>query len=140
MVTPLTTYLNSFAPSGTLSTANQLVTALGGTNSVIITTKIGNVSGWGEIWSQGNAGAWAGAGSMLAPTGHGWFLDAATLDAQTILAGNWTPAWKLKLSIGTATATLVTNAYIYNGGVYTLIGSVTLASQALTTVSTNYAF
>lgn len=142
-ITPLTTYLNSFAASSTLATANQLVNAAGGTNGVAITTKFGTASGIGEIWSQGTVGAWLAYGGAITdsacnPTGHGWFWDVNTLDGKAILAGLWTPTWRLKLSIGTTTATLYHRSWIYLAGVYTLIGFCSIAGQALTTAATTY--
>src|SRR6266700_4890886 len=110
-MTALTVLENSFAASSTLSTANQLVTGTGGTTGSAITVLVGTATGWGEIYAQGNAGAWAAAGSMGTPTGHGWFLDATTLDGQTIAAGVWSSLMKMKASATGITVTISLNVY-----------------------------
>src|SRR6266568_4761314 len=135
-MTALTVLENSFAASSTLSTANQLVTGTGGTSGSAITILVGTATGWGEIWSQGNTGAWAAAGSMGTPTGRGWFLDASTLDGQTIAAGVWSSLMKMKASATGITVSISLNAYIYNTGVYTLIGSMTKSGYAMPSVAT----
>src|SRR6266446_10798984 len=109
-MTALTVYPNLSSASTIFSTANQILGNPGTLNTAgsSTTTLVGTVTGFGEIWSQGNSGAWAGGAlnTSIAPTGHGWFLDATTLDGQDISAGNWQVLWRLLLSANTATVDL----------------------------------
>jgi len=142
MTTALITYGTNVAAS-TLSTASKLATATGGTNATVDNSLGITPSGYGQLYSQGNASAWPNLGSIGSPDGHGWFLEAISLTGQQILAGNWTPTFRIKISgtgTPTVTADLYERAYIYNGGVYTLIGSMLLSAQSLTTTTTNYTF
>src|SRR6266566_5397172 len=106
---PLTLYPNNVAPSTTLSTAYPLYS-----NPPVIvgssakTQLVGTATGFGEFWSQGNAGAWAGGALNLsiAPTGHGWFLDGTILDGMTIQDGFWTAQARGATNANTATIDL----------------------------------
>lgn len=124
MTTALTVYLNT-AASATLSSANQLTTSTAnGTTTTTRTTKVGaSVSGYGECFAQTTSTAWAAAGSIGSPSGHGWFLDDTTLDGQTIITGTWTPKVRHTLTAGTMTVDIYLRAYRYRSGVYTLIGT-----------------
>src|SRR6266700_3635505 len=122
MVTSLTTYGTATA-SATVATANTLVTSTGG-GAVTKTTLIGTATGYGEIWSQGNAGAWPAAGSLGGVGPHGWLLDTTLLENNTLLSGNFTVTHTLRVSVGSITADLYERVYIRSsGGVYTQIGS-----------------
>lgn len=136
MTTALT--LNSNQDVASLATAAKMVATQAGTTSNGVTTKIGTATGWGEIFSQGSTAAWPALGAIGAPSGHGWLLDDTSLEFQQIVAGNWQWIEKARVSTGTATIDLVVRYYKYNAGVYTLIGSITLASQAFTTTQTVY--
>lgn len=140
----MTTALNLYgltAASSTLATAATMSNATGGTGSIINTTLLGTATGWGEIFPLSNASAWPALGSAPAPSGHGLLWDVTTLEGQQIIAGNWTPTMRLKVTTAGVTATLVMRAYKRSsGGVYTLIGSMSLAAQALTSAATNYSF
>jgi hypothetical protein len=141
VTTPLTLFLNQ-AVSAEFVTASQLYPTVGGTIGILKTTLIGTASGWGEIWAQGNAGAWAAAGSMGGPTGHGWFFDATTLDGQMTDAGIWTPTtgYKMSVAAGSMTADIWVNIYVYNSGTYTLIGSCSLLAQSITQTVASFTF
>lgn len=132
-MTALSIAANSTA-STTLSTANTLANTLATSTQAHPTTLVSTATGWGEVYAQGNASAWAAAGSQPAPSGHGWLWDVTTLEGQQISAGNWTPTLKLRISSGTLVATIVARAYVYHsGGTYTQIGIVTYVAQTLGT-------
>ena len=133
----LTAYLTNTAAT-TVATANQSIVAGAGT-STNKTILVGTSTGYGEIYAPGTATAWSGAGSLGAPSGHGWLYDVTALEGQQIIAGNWQSTQRGHISVGTATADIITRFYKYNAGIYTLIGSNTLAAQAFTTVSATYA-
>src|SRR6266568_4557706 len=122
MVTSLTPY-GTATPSSTVATANTLVTGTGA-GAILKTTLIGTSTGYGEIWSQGNAGAWPAAGSLGGVGPHGWLLDTTLLENNTLLSGNFTVTHTLRVSVGSITADLYERVYIRSsGGVYTQIGS-----------------
>jgi hypothetical protein len=140
--TALTTYFTN-AVSSTLATAAILSTTAGGgtTGANSVTAQALN---FGECYSQGNAGAWAAAGSIGSPSGNGWFIDATSLEGQQIPAGNWTPTLRGQVSGGTGNlvADIYVRAYNYTGGIYTQIGSnMILTAQTFTNaVSATYTF
>jgi hypothetical protein len=137
-ITPLTVYVNSFAASTTNASGNPLVVNAGGTSGATITTLIGTATGWGEVWSQGNAAAWPALSAMGAPTGHGWYLDLTTLDGQTLAGGLWQSSIRMKAS-GAVTVTMSLNFHIYNPstGGYRFVGSMGIPGFGLTTVATD---
>src|SRR5262249_44999502 len=114
MVTPLTTYGTNTA-SGTLATANTLVTSTGA-GSINKTTLVGTSTGYGTFWSQGNAGAWPAAGSLPAFNGHGWLWDVTTLEGNLLFGGNFTPTFTLSFSSVSFVADLYVRIARYNGG------------------------
>src|SRR6266851_1821093 len=141
--TPLSLYPNMAAASTTLATANPLYAnppLLAGIAQK--TSLVGTATGFGEFWSQGNAGAWA-AGALnlsIAPTGHGWFLDGPLLDGMTIPDGLWTAQPRGKVNANTATVDLYYRAFIYDpvALTYTLIGIMVKLGNAYTTVDASY--
>src|SRR5579859_5938985 len=125
--------------SGTLSTADQLVSTQAGTTSSGQTTKVGLLTGWGEIFAQGSIATWPALGAIGSPSGNGWLFDVTTLEAQTIIAGNWQWTEKSRITAGTATVDMVVRFYKRSsGGVYTLIVSITLGAQSFTSTTTVY--
>ena len=145
MATALTVYRTNSA-AATLSTANQLYHAAAGTPAVNQTyTQIGSSLGFGEIYPQGNTNNWPAAGSLIAPDGHGYFVDDNLLDGQTIIAGNWSATLRLGAFIGTTgsagggfTADLYVRAFRYRAGVYTLIVSMVVLNQSVGLTITTY--
>ncbi len=139
-VTPLSVYGTSIAAHA-LSTAGQLATSAGGSDTAV-TTKIGRATGWGEICALGSTSSWLASGSAPAPTGKGWLLDSNMLHGQQLDGGNWNMALTAKLSVGTATATLLVRAWAYDtkAQTYTALGSFTLTGQSLSTTKTTYTF
>src|SRR6266487_3104628 len=134
MATPLTVYTLT-TNSTSIATAKTLATALGGATAGTATTQLGTATGYGEVYSQNHAAAWPSLSGVAAPDGGGYILDSPLLEGQTILAGTWTPTFRVLLGAGTATADLIVVLYKYNINTltYTLIGTCTLAGQALTT-------
>src|SRR6266704_4816314 len=127
MVTSLTTY-GTATPSSTVATANTLVTGTAA-GAILKTTLIGTSTGYGEIWSQGNAGAWPAAGSLGGVGPHGWLLDTTLLENNTLVGGNFTPSYTFAVSAGSITADIYERIYIRtSGGVYTQIGTNLLKS------------
>lgn len=144
MVTSLTCY-GTNTISGTLATACTLVTATGAASTTVGTRcGSGAQTAWGELHSQTFASAWPVSGAIGVASGHGWLLDATTLEGQLIAAGNWTPTLNLRYisSNGTATADIHVRAFKRSsGGVYTQIGTdMVLAAQAITSATTQYTF
>lgn len=145
MATSLTCYRANAAAS-TLSTANQLYHAAAGAPAVNQTyTLIGSSLGFGEIYPQGNTNAWPAAGSLLAPDGHGYFVDDNVLDGQTIIAGNWSATIRLGAFLGTGgsagggfTADLYVRAFRYRAGTYSLIVSMVVTNQSVGLTITTY--
>src|SRR6266702_5732480 len=139
MVTPYTTYGTATA-SGTVATCNTLVTSTGA-GAILKTTLIGTSTGYGEIWSQGNAGAWPAAGSLGGVGPHGW-LSGTELEGNTLVGGNFTPTYVLRVSLGSITADLYERVYLRtSGGVFTQIGSNMVKSGVtITTIASTLAW
>jgi hypothetical protein len=146
-MTALSLFYSSIA-SAVLSTANQcwIVHGTDNTNVTQTYTKLGTATGWGEVFSQGTANAWAAAGSIGSPSGNGLFLDSAilSLNGQTIASGNWSATWRLAAGhtdgtlIGTFTADLRVRAYKYNSGTYTQIVDLSLTGQTINNTTTTF--
>jgi hypothetical protein len=141
-MTALTLYSTTTA-AVTLTTCNTFATTTGGSTATK-DTNCGNVpSGYGQLYSQGNASAWPSLGSIGSPDGHGWFLESTSLVGQQILAGNWTPTVRMLITgtgAPTCTADMYVRAYKYNGGTYTLIGNMIKSAVTLNGTVTNYTF
>lgn len=131
-LTTLTAYLTSTAAT-TISTANQ-ISSSAPASETSQNTKIAKQTGYCELYSQGNTGSGCSAGaSAPSPSGHGFLWDVTTLEAQQILAGNWTGAMKLAVSKNGVTVTAYMRAFKYNSSVYTQVATSTSNSIALTT-------
>ncbi len=148
-MTALTVYYTN-TTSTTLSTANQLSITHGtdNTNVTMDYSLVGIATGWGEVYAQGNASAWAAAGSIGSPSGHGFMLESSVLNlaGNTIAAGSWTANVRLGCGhtngnlIGTLTGcTIHVRIYKYNGGVYTQIVDMSLGGQSINATLTTYA-
>lgn len=122
----------------TVATCDQLVTGNGGATVAGTGSKVGQSTGYGELVSQGTTNNWAAAGSIGSPSGLAWLFDVTTLEGQTIAAGTWTIAHHL-LNNGANNYTADIYGRVYkrsSGGVYTLIGTLSLLAQTITTAST----
>src|SRR5437660_1846521 len=145
MPSPFTFYPDNSAASTTLATANPLFSRLAGAPASLSQhVLIGTATGFGEIWSQNNVGAWA-AGALnttIAPTGHGWFLDSAQLDGFTLLSGLWTVQARLATSANTCTIDLYYRVFVYDpvALTYTPVGVVSALGNAVTTTTTSFPF
>jgi len=137
---PLTVY-GSAAASTTLITADKLATTLGGTETSSRTTApASGTSLWMEALSQGGTGTTNA--SIPAQSGNGWLLDSALLENQSMNSGNWSASVAVRdftrsLTLGNMTIRFSKRS---SGGVYTTIGSLTLASPAVTTSRSVFAF
>lgn len=139
MVTALTVYPTNVATT-TLSTAAGMVIVTGGAEGGNPNT-IGTSTGYGECLILSGQSSWPALGSIGSPSGKGLLWDVTTLEGQQIVAGNWTPTMRFKVSVGSIVATILVRAYKYNGGTYTQIGSnMSLAAQTITTTATGFAF
>jgi len=140
MSTALTLYLQELNASSTLSTANQLIE--NGSTTSSNTNKNSNATvgttGWIEVYSQGNGTTVSGAGSQPSPSGHGWFDDGTTLEANHYDTGTWTATIRMSLSAGSCTADLHVRAYRYHSSAYTLIAEMVATGQSLTTTQANF--
>lgn len=137
MATALTLYGQNTA-STTLATANILQTATG-SGTISKNTQVSTSSNYGEIYSQGNAGAWAAAGGTSGPSGHGFLYDTTALEGQQFVAGNWQPIVRMQMSAGSIVADIHVRLYKYNSVslAYAQIGSdIVLASKSITTSNT----
>lgn len=123
--TPLTVYLSK-AVSSTLATANQLYTLAGTPATSFEDIGVSTALGFGELHANGGLGTWAGLSSIGAPTGHGFFLDGATLDNLTLGAGVWSGVIRLAAfqgggQAGILSADIWVRAFRYRAGAYTNI-------------------
>lgn len=149
MTTPLVLYATTTV-SSVLATANKLAAVAGsGSTNNNATTLCGNTStGYGQMAAAANAGGWgnagAGYGAIQAPNGAGFYLEAATLllAGQQFVLGNWTARIRAKASVGTLSADLYLPVYKFNSVTlaYTLLFTVSLAGQTITTAATNFTF
>ncbi len=143
-VATITFYLASQAsavyPGGT---SDQLY-SLAGTPTVTSAASVigNNITGWGEITSQG-AAVWAAASTMPAPTGHGWLYDSSILQGETMQAGAYVPTFRFNASQGAAVAgtlsgDLVCRISKWNSvtNTFSTIATSTLAGQTITTAAT----
>jgi hypothetical protein len=138
-LTSLTIYTNDTSTS-TLSTAKSLLAVGTSTTSTSNTTKVGTLTGYGEVYAAGFGANWPALGSLGSPSGNGALYDTTALEGQTFVAGNWSAQLRLHTSVAGITADLYLRLYKYNAGAYTLIGTLTAPGTTLTTSLTNYAF
>jgi hypothetical protein len=81
--------------AGTLSTAHQLVKTAPATPASHVNVT-GRATGWFELRSNGATQAARPASSAPAPSGGGYLLSDASLDARTVNAGLWAPTITLR--------------------------------------------
>ena len=134
-LSPLVTmlYFGSVA-SSTVSTAQRMTLYPTADSTANPTTFTGKTTGWGELWSQGNASAWPSAGSQGAPSGRGFMYDDTdSTFASMILkysASNYIYQFPSGFTSTKAlSGSLVCRLYVYNSGTYTLLSS---ASNTIT--------
>jgi hypothetical protein len=132
MSTALTAFFTNAVAS--LATANKLYSLSGSPTLATASSAIGTSTGWGEMFSQGNATTWANAGSEPSQSGHGWLLDSTVLEGQQFSAANWSGKIGVKTNSVTVTPTVVFRlraAKRTSGGVYTLIVDIPATATAL---------
>ena len=136
-MTALTLYGSSVA-STTLSTAAQLSSATGGTETSVTTT--GPASGSGYVEIRGSTGSSAVNASIPSPSGNGFLWDVTTLEGQTITAGSWTAAVGILDTKGSGPFSSLTLRFYKrsSAGVYTLIGSIAMGSGTISTTRTTF--
>ena len=138
-MTALTVY-GTTAASTTLTTANKLYSLAGTPASTFKASLINGATGYGQVYSQGNAGAWAAAGSDGAPDGNGFLWDVTTLEGQTIAAGAWSFTLRPSLTAGAATITadMIGRAYKRSSsGIYTQIARAVTTGVSISTSGAN---
>jgi hypothetical protein len=121
--------------SSTLATAAKLASGTGGSATTVVTS-ITAGSGFYELLGLG--GTSGAVGSLPAPTGKGWLFDVTTLEAQTLLSGNYSLIETLNVGSGTlGSLTLTVRVYKRSSaGVYTLICSGVTSTFTMTTTPT----
>jgi hypothetical protein len=120
---------------GTLTTACQMATGTGGTETSSTTTVTGSNT-YAEIYSQGVTNT--GSATLGSPSGHGWIYRPG---AGTFAGGNWSATITLSSNSwsGSSTTThLQVRFYKYSGGTYTSIG--TIQVDITGTAKTTYSF
>jgi hypothetical protein len=143
----MTTALSVFGTNTnatTLTTAGLLVSVTGAAGNSTPTTKCGTSTGYSEIFALGTAATWQAGGTLASvpPSGNGWLYDTTALENQQLAAGTFTPLFRCKISVGTATVDMYCRVYKLSSDLttYTLIGDCSLTGQAFTTTVTNYSF
>lgn len=138
-MTALTHYTTTAAASTVATADKALANATTGAATTNKNTTIGTATGWGELFAQGTAGAWAAAGSAPAPSGNGWIDDGVLLETNQYIAGNWTTTIRLNVSVGSIVADIHLRAYQRSsGGVYTLVSDMVITGQTIGTSATNF--
>ena len=132
-MTDLVLYLSSTNNAGSLTTARNLVTEAP-SSGAWAASNTGELTGFGEMYAQGNAGAWPALTAAPAPSGNGYIFDLTTLEGQRFVNGLWRPALTLKTSSNTVTADVYVRAYKWSPvGTYTLIGACVAPATVITT-------
>jgi hypothetical protein len=134
MATALTLYVTTTL-DGTLTHAADLVAVTGASASTSNHTVIGTNSGWGELGLGANP-TWAAGAGPGAGDGYGAIWNVTTLEGTLFPAGTWTFKTTVSTAVGTETGTLELLVYAYNAGVYTQLGTGTLASATYGTGGT----
>lgn len=128
MTTALTLYLGSGVPTD-LSPAQNAIDSPSSVSGSITTGEYSkNATGWGFILSGGTVGINLSATEIPTASGTGFLWDVTTLEGNTIASGDWTAALTLSAGFSSATGEAVVRAYVFNGGIYTQIGSDMIAS------------
>lgn len=130
----MTILYGSSVANGTLTSANNMSTATGGTETSKQTSITGTTNTYGEVTSQGLTVA-AVTSIPTTPTGNGWIYQPG---AGTFAAGNWSASITLAAAGWNSGATWTVRFFKYAGGSYTSIG--TIVSNATTTAKTTYSF
>lgn len=115
----LTLYGSDVASTVAPTTACQMSTTTGGTETSKNTTFSGGSSIWGELTSKG--GTVATTATIPSPTGKGWVYSPG---AGTFAAGNWSAACNIGSGNGALATANEIRFYRYSSGTYTLIGTI----------------
>jgi hypothetical protein len=125
----MTVIYGSSVADGTLTTACQMATTSGGTETSKLTTVTGG-NHCCEIWSKGNASLASVTAIPATPTGNGWVWNKP--GSGTFATGNWSASIGLSGLNGEA-VTMTIRFFRYSAGSYTSIGSI---NSAITLSST----
>jgi hypothetical protein len=123
----LTVIYGSNVADVTLTTACQMATTTGGTETSNTTTIASTSNPYAEIRSKG--GASTAVASLPTPTGNGWIYWPG--QAGTFAAGNWS-AIHTHSAVSHGVNSVI-RFYKYSAGVFTSIGSITGPTQTVTT-------
>ncbi|MDE2312266.1 MAG: DUF2341 domain-containing protein [Patescibacteria group bacterium] len=137
--TALTAYQTNTSAT-TLSNASQLSSSAPASEVSTITVKVGKSTGWDTLPSKGTTNNWAAGASEPSQLGTGFLWDVTTLEGQQIVAGNWTPKVKLKVSAGSVVADIHVRASVYHSsnGTYTTIIDAVSTGKTINTTATVY--
>lgn len=111
------TLYGSNVADGTLTTASDMSTTTGGTETSATTTATG-VAVWVEVLSR--SASIATVSAIGSPSGKGWVY---TPGAGSFATGNWSASVTLQAS-APGTTDITIRFYKYSGGVYTSIGTI----------------
>lgn len=116
----MTVIYGSSVADTTLTTACQMSTSTGGTETSKQTTIGGGSGNFGEVWSQGQANILAVTSIPATPPGHGWIYYPG---AGTFATGNWTPVLTYAVAANNVGANTF-RIFKRSGGTYTLLASI----------------
>lgn len=135
MATKSLTFTNVAAT--TVTTADNLTTSPSGSTAGT-TTKVGKLTGWGVLFSQGSTATWpAGASEPAFGDVHGFLLDDTSLEGQTIQAGTWSFESFFSMSTASVTGEIHFRAGVrHSDGTFTEIVNGSTGTVTVTTTST----
>lgn len=144
-MTALSLYLSS-AASTTLTTADQLYSTSGTPSTTNKNTSLGTATGYGELYSQSNNGAWAALSAIGTADGHGWLLESSLLNlsGNQINAATWSGSLTLTaMQSGTPAGTFTADIHFRafkrsSGGTYTQLVDMTALAQSITATATTF--
>jgi hypothetical protein len=133
----MSTIYGSSVADGTLTTAGACSATTGGTETTKGTTGCsGAASTYIEVRATGGA-ATAGVSSLPSPSGKGWVYYPG---AGTFAAGNWSAVINFAETFNFTAGSWTIRFYTLSGGVYTSIGTIAIASPAITTSKKQFSF
>ncbi len=138
----LTVYWSNAAATDLPNAALVIAPPTATGSHVGIDNALGTATGYSEWYFRGTLNAWASAGSIGGPSGHGALYDTTALEQEQIVAGTWSPTLRGNINNGngTVTADLYLRVYVYNStsATYTLIGTITRAGTSITSTTVSY--
>jgi hypothetical protein len=139
---PLTLYgSDAFSPNPQIPPlSGEMAQTTGGTETTQTMTPATSTSGWLEVASFTQASSPINA-NIPNPTGLGWSPGFLPPGATGIPAGNWSASIGLTYGLS-ATTSLTLRISTYNADTqkYTIIGTIPITGQAISTTRANFAF